>query len=319
MIPLRQFAVLARMAMQELFRQPACFLIIICTSALTILIPFTVSHQLGQTTHLAVDGALAFQFVSGIVLAGYAACSTLHNECLSGTILVVFSKPVGRLTFFLAKFTAVAALLVFFTLSQSLSTLLAERLAPRNFEFDALGVNLILTTPFLAFIPAALINFFKHRPFVPYALWGFVIILTTWVVILGSVDRDGHHTAFASMMEWQIVPACLLAGIALLIMAAIALSLASRLPTPTTVALLVLVFFTGLIADHLVSLLPTSLTFAALIPFILPDIQAFWLADRLAGHGAITLALIRHAALYAVLYGAGVLCLGYLAFRRRQF
>lgn len=315
----KQFVALAELASLELFRQPAVFLLIICNCACTILVPLAVSHQLGQTSHLAMDSSLAFELVSGIILSGYAACATLHNECRSGTILVVFSKPVGRLMFFLAKGSAVALVLVYFVVCSSLSSLLAQRLAPRNFEYDALGVGLLLATPFVAFVPAALLNFFRHRPFVPHALTFFGITLSAWVLLLGMTDPDGHRVAFGSSMEWRILPACLLEGLALLIMACIALSLAARLSTPATVAILAVILFAGLITDHLVTLLPDSQALRTGLRVILPDIQAFWPADRLAGGGAVTASLISHASVYATAYAAGILSLGYAAFRNRQF
>jgi len=314
----KQFAALTGLAVTELFRQPACFLLILCSSAFTILVPLAISHQLGQATHLAVDSSLAFELVFGMILAGYAACSTLHNECLSGTILIVFSKPVGRLMYFLAKFAAVSLLLAFFVYCSAASSLLAERLTPRNFEYDDLGNWLLLATPFLAFLPPAFLSFRKHRAFTPASLALFALTLTAWVFILGSVDWDGHRTTFGSMIDWRLLRAAFLEGVALLIMAAIALSLASRLSTPATVALLAVILMTGLISDHLATL-TSSTTLKFGLRLVLPDIQAFWPADKLAGGGSIPGSVIGHAIVYAAAYGTGILSLGYAAFRDRQF
>lgn len=305
--------------MTDLFRQPATFLLVMTNVAFTILTPLAISHQLGQQTHLAVDSALAFQFIFGVILTGYAACSTLHNECRSGTILIIFSKPVGRLMFFMAKFTAIAVLLVFFIYCSGAATLLAERLTPRNFEFDSLGVKLLLASPFIAFIPAALMNYRTRRSFVPAALCLYAITLTALVLILSAFDHEGHATGFGVMMEWRLIPASLLEGIALLLMATIAISLSARFAAPATVAILVLLLFAGLITGHLTALLSRLPAVAFALKMILPDIQSFWPADQLADGGRLPAALIGHAALYALLYGAGILAVGYTAFRNRQF
>lgn len=315
----RQFFALTGLAVTELFRQPAFFLVILSSTACTVLVPLAISHQLGQQGHLALDSSLAFEFMFGIILAGYAACATLHNECRSGTILIVFSKPVSRLMFFLAKYLAVSILLAFFVFCSGIASLLAERLTPRNFEFDALGLRLLLAVPLVAFIPAALLNYFTRRSFVFYSLLGLVLSLIGMVIVLGMVDGEGTRVAFGSLIDWRILPACALEGIALLILSAIALSLASRLPTPTTIAVLAVVLFAGLISDHLITLLPQSETLRFGLRMILPDIQAFWPADRLAGGGMLPLPILAHAAAYAVAYTSGVLCIGYAAFRNRQF
>lgn len=303
----------------DLFRQPATFLLIASSIACTILTPLAVSHQLGQQTHLAVDSALAFELLFGIILTGYAACFTLHNECRSGTILIIFSKPVGRLMFFLAKFTAIALLLIFFIYCSALATLLAERLTPRNFELDALGLRLLLASPFLALIPAALLNYLTRRAFVPTALCLYALALTALVLILSSFDRTGSAVEFGSMMEWRLISASLLEGIALLMLATIAISLSARFAAPATVAILGLFLFTGLIAGHLTALLAHLPPVAFALKMALPDIQSFWPADKLADGGRLPLPLIGHATLYALLYGAGILGLGYTAFRNRQF
>ncbi len=315
----KQFGALTGLAVTELFRQPACFLLILCGCAFTVLVPLAVSHQLGQATHLTVDSSLAFELVFGMILAGYAACSTLHNECRSGTILMVFSKPVGRLMYFLAKYTAVSILIAFFIFCSSAASLLAERVTPRHFEFDALGNRLLLATPFIAFLPPAFLNYRRHRAFLPLSLVLFALTLMAWVLILGSVDWEGRRTAFASMIEWRLLPASLLEGMALFMMAALALSLASRLSTPATVAILALILMMGLISDHLAMLMSASSSAQLALRLFLPDLQAFWPADKLAGGGSITPSLISHAVVYAMAYGMGALSLGYAAFRNRQF
>ena len=315
----KPFAALAGLALTELFRQPATFLLILTHIAFTVLVPLCVSHQLGQQTHLAVDSALAFEFVIGLILAGYAASSTLHNECRSGTILIVFSKPVGRLMFFLAKFTAVALLLAFFVFCSSAAAVLAERLTPRNFEFDRLGLILLLAAPFVAFIPAALLNLRTRLSFVPTALFFTALVLTALVLVLSAIDREGHRVALGSMIEWRIIPACLLEGLALLLLAAIAISLSTRLAAPATVATLLILLFTGLVSDHLSHLLAAAPPAGFFLKMILPDLQSFWPADQLADGGRISGALIGHAAVYTAAYASGVLCLGYTAFRNRQF
>jgi len=310
---------LTGLALSELFRQPATLLLILTNVVCTILVPLAVSHQLGQQTHLAVDSSLAFEFVFGLILAGYAACSTLHNEYLSGTILTIFSKPVGRLMFFLAKFSALAVLIVFFVFCASAASLLAERLTPRNFEFDTLGMRLLGVSLFVALIPAAIVNFRTRRSFVPYSLFFCALMLAGLVLILSTFDLEGHRVAFGSMINWSLVPACLLEGIALLLLAAIAISLSVRLAAPATVAILLVLLFAGLVSDHLTGLLAAVPQAGFVVKMILPDIQGFWPADKLAGGGIITGALIGHAAVYAAAYGTGVLCLGYAAFRNRQF
>ena len=173
--------------------------------------------------------------------------------------------------------------------------------------------------PCVALIPAAILNYRTRRSFVTVALFSIALVLIALVLVMSSVDREGHRVAFGSLMNWALIPACLLEGLALLLLAAIAISLSTRLATASTVAILLVLLFTGLVSDHLTGLLASVPPAGYLLTMILPDIQGFWPADTLAGGGSITGAIMGHATVYAAAYGSGVLCLGYAAFRNRQF
>lgn len=314
----RQFLALTGLAVTELFRQPVCFLILLTQAACAILTPLALSYQLGQQTHLAMDGALAFEWVFGVLLAGYAACSTLHHECSSGTVLTVLSKPVGRGMFFLAKYAAVALLLACFVVCATCAALLAVRLTPQHFASDALGLRLLVLAPAAILLPAALLNFTARRSFVAVASGSLVAVLLLLVAVLGSVDHEGHRVAFGAGLDLRLVAAGGLVGLGLLILGAMALGLAAWLPPPATVTVLGLMLFGGLISDYLAERARGAVLREGL-RILLPDLQAFWPADRLAGGGRIGLAALGQAALYAAAYGGGVLCLGVAAFRRREF
>jgi hypothetical protein len=316
---LRQYVALFGLSATELLRQPVCFLLTLTSVAVTVLLPLATSVQLGQQGNLARDGALAFELVFGVVLAGYAACSTLHNECRNGTIFTVLSKPVSRSTLFLAKFLAVSAILLLFIFESTAAALLGVRLSPVFFEFDSFGVLLVLLIPLAAFLPAAALNFFRGRSFVLRAHLFLALALTAAVIAIAFVDRQGQRIPFGSLMEWRLASASSLEGLGLILLAAIALSLATRLNTAPTVAILAVLLFAGLISEHLISRIPPIPALIVFLRTALPDMQSFWPAERLAGDGVITLALFRQSASYAFFYTAGILCLGLASFRNRQF
>jgi hypothetical protein len=315
----RQYSALIGLSATELLRQPVCFLLTLTSVALTVLLPLAASVQLGQQGSLARDGALASELLFGVMLAGYAACSTLHNECRSGTILTVLSKPVSRSALFLAKFLAVTAILLLFIFESTAATLLGTRLSPVFFEFDSLGLLLVLLIPLATFIPAAALNFFAGRSFVFWAHVLLAIALTLAVIAIGFVDRQGLRIPFGSLMEWRLARASGLEGLGLILLAAIALSLATRLNTAPTVVFLTILLFAGLISDYLMSRTPQIPVLLFSLRALLPDMQSFWPAEKLAEGSVITVTLLRQCAIYTVLYTAGILCLGLASFRNRQF
>jgi len=320
-MPLRtgQFLAIAGLAIKELLRQPVCLLLALTASALTILLPQAIAHQMGQQISLARDSALAFQLVFGVMLAGYAAGSTLYSECVSGTALTVFSRPVGRETFFLAKLAAVAVLLGLFVWISIAGAMIAGCLAPHYFETDVSGlISATLVFP-LALGCAAFLNFKWNYSFPASAFLITPIFLSIAALVVGSHDHAGNRLAFASRLDWRLVSAGIMGGLALLLLASIALTIATRMKPAPTIALLTVIFSAGLISDYLVTtsscLPPLSFSLRAL----LPNIQAFWMADDLAGGGAIPGHTIWGGIAYAAAYITGTASLGILLFRQRDF
>ena len=310
---------LTRLAFTELVRQPVCLLITLASVALSTALPLMIAHQLGQQGALARDGALAFELTGGAILAAYAAFSTLSREMNTGTILTLLSRPIGRGTLFLAKFAAVTLLVVLFTVCSAFAALLAERLAPRYFETDWYGVRLLLAVPVAVFVPAAFLNW-RCGSNVPAWGWCFLVVALALVTAaLSRVDSEGHVGRLGEFLDWRLVPAAALIGIGLLILAAAALGLAAHLPLAPTVLLLLVLLFAGLLSSYIARLVSHCPPVATAIRTLLPDFQAFWPADDLAGDSPLGWRAVGAAALYGITYTAGVLCLGAAAFRNRQF
>lgn len=316
---LMRFGSLAKLAFTELVRQPVCVLIAITSAALSIVLPLLSAHQLGQQADLARDSALAFEFTGGALLVAFAACSTLSAETRDGTILTILCRPIGRGTFFLAKFAAVAGIVVLFASCSTCAALLAERLTPRYFETDWFGVRLLLAVPVVIFIPAAVINWRTGQSAAPWAWFFLLSALATIVVVLGRVDAEGHPGRLGQFLDGRLVPAAALVGVGLLILAALALGLAAHLPLAPTAMILMTLLFAGLISGYIADLLQGCRPAAIALRTLLPDLQRFWPADDLSGGAPFGWRPVGAAASYGFLYIAGVLCLGMAAFRHRQF
>lgn len=319
MTNLRRFAILSRLAFTDLVRQPVCLLIAFASATLSIVLPLLTAHQLGQQTDLARDSALAFEFTGGAILVAFAACSTLSTETRDGTILTVLARPIGRGTFFLAKFAAVSGIVALFVTASAGAALAAERMTPRYFETDWFGVRLLLAVPIVTIVPAAILNW-RSRRSVPAWSWAFLLpALAVAVLLLSRYDTDGHPGRFGQFLDWRLVPAAVMVGIGLLILAALALGLAAHLPLAPTATLLLAILFAGLVSGYAADLVSRCPPAAATLRTLLPDLQRFWPADDLAGGAPFGWRPVGAAALYGLVYISGILCLGMAAFRHRQF
>lgn len=302
---LKQFFAVAGLTLLETLRQPVLLLLTTSGVVFVALLPGLLMHTLGDAAPVVQDSALAVQFVGGLLLGCLAASVSLGREIRRGTLATVLSKPVEREWFFLAKFAGVAALLVLYAAVSSAATLLATHMVRETYQVDWVTGGWLLGAVAVAYVGAGLRNYFAHRPFVSNAFG--LLLLTIAAALL--------RTALAEPLPWRLVPACVLVGVATLLLAAVALALITRLELVPTLAVVSVVFVAGLMTDYLLGRAAQQNLLAALLYNVLPNWQHFWMADALAGSGEIPWAYVRQVAAYGGWYLVGVLALGMWAFR----
>ncbi|NQU09168.1 ABC transporter permease subunit [bacterium] len=316
--PAKQFVALAWLTALEAVRQPICLLLAITGIVLISLMPALVLHQMGDAQKLIRDSAMATHFLGGLLLAGYAACAAVQHEIRRGTAAVVLSKPVGRSLFLLAKFAGVAAVLVWFSAGAMVATLLSDRMTRLSYSIDWWAGGPLLAAIGLALVLAGAINYFTQRSFMSVAFGLLVPFMALALVSSSFVDEGGRSIAFGAMVTWKLVPGSLLITMALLVLAGLAVSLATRLDTVPTLCLCTVIFLLGLMSDYLFGRVADHNRLAALLYGLLPNWQHFWMTDALSGEGIIPWSYVGQVGVYGAFYLAGVLTLGILAFRRME-
>lgn len=307
---------MAGLAAVHAWRQPIVLLLTVAAVVLTALCPLLALFHFDEEGKLARDTGLAFQWFFGILVAVRGACTTLSNEMKQGTASLVLGKPVGRASFFLAKFAGLMAVLLSFSLCTALATLLSERISekfcadPEMFGYitDWQTGNMLLAAPCLALAGAAAMNYRTGRPF-PSAAFGLLAISLMAVLLLaGGFDRGGLPARYDLQVQWRILPAVGLVFLSLGVMVSFTLSLSTRLSLIPTLALSLLILGAGFLSDRFFGNV-------AVLRALIPNWQHFWLADALDGGGRIPISYSIRAAVYAAAYAGGVLCLGLVSFR----
>jgi len=323
MLRARQLFVLSGLTAAEAIRQPICLLLTGSCVLLTALTPMLIMHVFGEEGKLARDSGLALHFVFGLFVAGHAACSTLSREMRVGTASVVLSKPVGRTTFFFSKFLGVACVVLAFSVCAMCATLLSERIAERyvmtphmaGWVTDWQTGRLLAAAPFVACVLAGVINYLFKRPFEQTAFALLLCAVLAVLFISGFFDRSGRPVPLDFAVLWRIVPAGLLVTLALLVLAAVALALSTRLSTVPTLAITAAVFLGGLMSDHLFGRFADTSVAARFVHRVLPNWQHFWVSDALTGGGTIPWSYVLQTALYAAATVVGLLCIGAVSLR----
>ncbi len=263
----------------ELIRQPVFLLLFTASSSACLFLALIPYVGFGDDPKLAKDGALAVMFLSGLFGAVISASSSVAQEIQTGTALAVLSKPVSRLQFILGKYTGLAAGLTVLCYTNTLSVLLAGRMA-----FDAYGnPDLVGATIFfgglaLAYMAGGVVNYFLNKPFVPWAVLFTVLAISIGFILICSIDKEtawrwvdnrlqeNEVISFADLwvfasnkpdmkfgmgVDWRLFKACILILFALWILAAVALACSTRLSWMPSLIICSLVFVMGLMSDYL--------------------------------------------------------------------
>jgi len=320
---IRQSLTLTRLTAVETLRQPICLLLAVACVLLTAATPLVVMHKFGEEGKLARDSGLAFHFVFGLFIAGTAAGSSLSRELRKGTASAILSKPVPRDVLFLSKYAGIGCVLLLFSAMAAAATLLCERVEERfvstpgltGYVTDWQTGSLLLAAPFAALLLAGLLNYLRRGVFSSTAFVLLAACVATVFAVSGCFDRAGRFAPFDLRVTWRILPAGMLVTMALLVLAALAVALSTRLRSGPTLVGCGILFMAGLVSDYLFGQHAATSPAAAFLHAVLPNWQHFWVTDALSGGGRIPVPYILRAAGYGALYTGGVLAFGMLSFR----
>lgn len=249
---MRQFITIATNAFMELVRQPVFLLLMTSSTVFEIFLATPFYFAFGDEPKLVKNSTLAAMLLAGLFGAVISASASLAREIRSGTALAVLSKPVGRAQFILAKYVGLMIALAVLTYANTLAALLASRMA-----FDAYGstdlfaVGIFVLSLVIAYALGGFSNFFLRRPFVSDAVFCVLLMLTVAFVVINFYNKDVKAQAFATGVDWRVVPAALLILLALWVLAALALACSTRLDMIPTLAICSSLFLLGIMSDYL--------------------------------------------------------------------
>lgn len=311
----QQIGTLAGLTALEMIRQPATLLISLSSVVFVALLPLLITHTMGEPGRLVRDSALAVQFSVGLILAAYCACATFSSEIRTGTAGSILSKPISRDTFFLAKFIGVGCVLVLYQFAAGLTTLLSSRGGAQSFFVDWWALVPLYGAILLALAVGGGINYIRRTPFVSAAFIGLICFLALGFFGSAFFNPEGEWAAFGEYMNWQLVPAVVLITLATLVLAALSVTLATRLELIPTITFCFVVFCLGLVSDYLFGRFADESRLRAIAYAFVPNWQHFWTVDALSGDAGIPWGYVMQVAVYAVLVSAALLSLGLCSFR----
>ncbi len=249
---MRQFITIATNAFMELVRQPVFLLLMTASVLFEIFLATPFYFAFGDEPKLVKNSTLAVMLLAGLFGAVLSASASLAREIRTGTALAVLSKPIGRAQFLLAKYVGLMAALAVVTYVNLIGSLLASRMA-----FDAYGttdlfaVGVFALGVVIAYLLGGFSNFFLRRPYVSDTAFCLVLMVTVAFVVINFYSKDIKPQAFATGVDWRLIPAGVLVLFALWVLAALALACSTRFDMIPTLAICSAFFLLGIMSDYL--------------------------------------------------------------------
>lgn len=323
---LRACLAVARATLAEALGQPAAVLLALAASELVALQPLVQLHTFGEPGRLTRDCAFAILLLFGAGLAALCSSATLAAELRDGTAAPLLARPVPRATFLAGKFAGACAACAALAWCVSWTAMLACRTAEAWVETahtagdvrDTLCGTVSVALPAVALAYAAWRNARRGARLGTAFFGAFALLAPLTALPLGLFARDGSWlgaVAWNPALDLRLASPAIGVWMLLCVLCAAGTAFGASLPPAAAAAGAFLPLVAGFFADGLAGSgsLPVKI-----LALALPSVQDFWLTDSLARgasvpHGTLCL-LSAHCASWC----AFALCLGSLAFGKRD-
>jgi hypothetical protein len=317
---------ITRNTFAETIRQPVFSVLMWVAAGLLAISPSLAAFSLesGGDVKIVKDVGLATLLLYGLLASVFSATGVISREIESHTVLTVVSKPISRPIFLLGKYLGVCGAVLVGYYFLCLVLLMSVRHGVLETASDKPD------QPVLVFSGLALLISLIAATFGNYVYgWHFPSTLTAWVVPLGTLallgvlfvsakwELQSPGTDFGDL---QMVYAVTMTFCGVLILTALAVTLATRFNQVLTLVLCIGVYILGLLSDHYLGRPAEagSAWFYTLLYAAVPNFQFFWAGDALTQQRIIPATQVAQVAAYSGLYSLGILGLGVALFETRE-
>ncbi len=248
----QQLLAISRNTFLESLRQPVVLVVFVAASLLLVLSNPLAAFTLGEDQRMLIDISLATICLAGAVLASFLATNVLGREITNRTALTVVSKPVGRPVFMVGKFLGVVGALLLTCLALTLVFMLVEMHSVLETVRDPIHVP-VLVFGFGGGIAAVLValwcNYFYSTAFTSTLIFVAVPILLIAYFVSLNFTPDFSSRPFAEAFKENIWLAVAALATCIMMLAAIAVTVSTRLGQMLTLVTTIGLFVLGLLSD----------------------------------------------------------------------
>ena len=298
---------LSRNTFRESLRDPLFAILLLSALVLIGLFPTMTLFAFRSEMKFVIDSSMSATFTLGLIAAVLCSSNSLNREMRNGTVLLLMSKPVNRVTFIVSKMLGISSALILFVFLCNLATIISKYVATDQFDFEVGKLTMYFIILLVAVIIAGLRNFFSNKSFSASTVTALGVMLPIMALVLYFSKPEICETSF-------LYAICLL-FFAIIIMGAVSVLLATRFGLVVNLTVSFIIFVGGLISSYLLKEAVDSGNFvletiAKMLSLVIPNWQYFWMADAITTQAVIPASYLLWNLLYTVLY---LLLAGYWA------
>ena len=300
---------------REALREPVYFLMLFGALLLIGHYPWMTLFVFREQLKLVLDGAMATTMFFSLAVSVLCATTTISREMRNGTVLLLLSKPITRLSFVLGKVAGIVAASVLFCLICNCASVISIYIAVDQFRMEmGLYVAFIILV-FLACVAGMVMNYLRGTSFSEYSVYAVLLL------VAGMMIYCFKFQPHPEMSMVNLSKALILLFPAVVVMSVLAVGFATRFDVVPSMCFCSLLLFLGLISSYLFGGTYTdpaldivfSLFYAAI-----PNWQYFWMADAMAVNSTIPLSYVWWSIGYAAVYSVVVTVWAVVFFQNRE-
>jgi len=317
---------ICRNAFLQTIRQPVYIVMILLTfGVLVFTLPFSgytmsVDYEKSDQEFLENLG-LATLRISSMLIAAFSAAGVLRREIEEKTALIVISKPVSRAVFVLGRFFGVAGAVALAYYLCSLAYLMTVRhhvVPARSNPIDWPVIVIGFSALTLAILTSLLGNRWFGWPFTSSGVWAGTLLLTAAMVAIGFVGKGWRIVPFGQGLSRQLLLELMMMLMAVVMFVALAVAASARLGQAMTMLVCVVIFVLGSVHPMIFARWGETYPAVRVLGWLAPNFSHFYPQDDLRVGWYLPLDVVGFAAVYFVLYTAGLLGLAVALFETRE-
>ncbi|UDQ97169.1 ABC transporter permease subunit [Lentisphaerota bacterium WC36G] len=290
---------LTRNTFRESLRDPLYAILLLCALVLIGLFPTMTLFAFNSEMKFVIDSSMSATFTLGLIAAVLCSSNSLNREMRNGTVLLLMSKPVNRISFIVSKMLGISSALIVFVFLCNLATIVAKYVATDQFDFETGKLLWYFGILFLSAIIAGLRNFYSGKSFSASMVTTLLVMLPIMSIILIAMNPKNCELSF--------IYAISLLFFSVIIMGAVSVLLATRFGLVVNLTVSFFIFVGGLVSSYLLKEAGDSGNFvietgAKMFSLIIPNWQYFWMADAITSKTVIPGSYFLWNTLYTILY-----------------